>query len=191
MEEAYSKGFKEGRPTGEDTSMAGFYVYNNVGIAFRCFATGILLGLGSIFFLVYNGLIIGAVFGVVFRSGHGVNILTFCCGHSPFELTAIVISGAAGLLMGYSLVETGGLTRIASLRARAGDLATLVLGAAAMLLVAAGIEGYWSPSSVPAPVKWVVAGVIALLVTAWLWGAGRAAPSEPRAVAPSKRSEAA
>lgn len=173
MEEMYAEGFGKGRATGEDTAMAGFYVYNNVGIAFRCFATGIFFGLGSIFFLVYNGLLIGAVFGVVFRAGHGLHILTFCCGHSTFELTAIVIAGTAGMVMGYSLVETNGRTRIGSLRARARDVAALILGAGAMLLVAAGIEGFWSPSSVPAPVKWVVAVALSGVVAAWLALAGR------------------
>ena len=57
MAEAYSKGFAEGRSGDQDAAMAGFYVYNNVGIAFRCFATGILFGLGSLFFLLYNGLV--------------------------------------------------------------------------------------------------------------------------------------
>jgi uncharacterized membrane protein SpoIIM required for sporulation len=172
MEEAYSKGFG-GRDVGTDSQMAGFYVYNNVGIAFRCFATGVLFGLGSIFFLVYNGLIIGTVLGAVERAGYGHNIFTFICGHSPFELSAIVISGAAGLQMGYALVQTGGLTRWGSLRAQASEIATLVLGAAGMLCIAAGIEGFWSPSSVPAPVKWIVAAVATTLVTLYLCLCGR------------------
>ena len=52
MSEAYSDGFSEGRDAGLDSAMAGFYVYNNVGVAFRCFATGILFGTGSVFFLI-------------------------------------------------------------------------------------------------------------------------------------------
>ena len=85
--------------------MAGFYVYNNVGIAFRCFATGVLFGAGSLFFLIYNGLVTGTVAGYVMSAGHGGNIWTFMCGHAPFELTAIVIAGGAGLEMGYALVD--------------------------------------------------------------------------------------
>ena len=49
MADAYSKGFADGRSEGTDATMAGFYVYNNVGIAFRCFATGILFGAGQYF----------------------------------------------------------------------------------------------------------------------------------------------
>ena len=62
MEKSYGD-LGHGRGDGTDAMMASFYVYNNVGIAFRCFATGILFGLGSIFFLVYNGLVIGVVAG--------------------------------------------------------------------------------------------------------------------------------
>lgn len=181
MESSYSKGFNEGRDSSADTNMAGFYVWNNVGIAFRCFATGILAGLGSIFFLLYNGLTIGTVFGAMIRAGHAGNILTFCCGHSPFELTAIVIAGAAGLQMGFALVDTGGRTRLGSLRAQAGEVAQLVLGAALMLGIAALIEGYWSPSSVAPPIKWAVAAINALAVTAYfvLMGRPRRSRREP------------
>lgn len=169
---SYAEGL-EGRASAEDATMAGFYVYNNVGIAFRCFATGILFGLGSMFFLVYNGVVIGTVIGWVIVQGHGENILTFVCGHGSFELTAICIAGGAGLQMGYALVRTQGRTRLGSLRAQAPAVGTIIGGAALMLLVAAGIEGFWSPSGVPAPVKWTVAAALWIGVIAYLALAGR------------------
>ncbi len=173
MAHMYSKGFADGRDAGTDTGMAGFYVLNNVGIAFRCFATGILFGAGSLFFLVYNGLVTGTAAGYVMSAGHGGNIWTFMCGHAPFELTAIVIAGGAGLQMGYALVDTGGRTRLGSLRRAAPSITSQILGAAAMLFIAAGIEGFWSPSALPAPVKWVASGVFSLLVILYLALAGR------------------
>lgn len=173
MSEMYEQGFNEGRDAHTDTAMAGFYVLNNVGIAFRCFATGILFGVGSLFFSVYNGLVIGVVLGWVIRSGSGHNILTFICGHGPFELTAIVISAAAGLQMGWALVKTEGRTRLGSLRAQAKELGQLIIGAATMLIIAAFLEGYWSPSGLPPPVKWAASGVFILFVTAWLGLGGR------------------
>jgi len=181
MVDAYSTGFNNGRDLNTDAGMTGFYVYNNIGIAFRCFATGILFGLGSIFFLVYNGLVTGTVFGYVQLSGHAQNILTFTCGHSPFELTAIVISGGAGLRMGYALLGTSGRTRTASLRAVADDLISLILGAAFFLSIAAIVEGWWSPSSLPMPVKWAFAGLMSLLVPAFLllFGRRERAPAPP------------
>lgn len=168
----YEKGI-DGRDVGTDAGMAGFYVLNNVGIAFRCFATGILYGTGSLFFLVYNGLVTGISVGYVMNVGHGGNIWTFMCGHAPFELVAIVIAGGAGLQMGYALVETGGLSRVGSLRRAAPSVARQILGAAAMLFIAAGLEGFWSPSSLPPQVKWAASGLFSILVVLYLALAGR------------------
>jgi uncharacterized membrane protein SpoIIM required for sporulation len=172
MEKSYAD-LGRGRGEGADSMMASFYVYNNVGIAFRCFATGILFGLGSVFFLVYNGLTIGVVAGAVTSAGHGRNLFTFIAGHGAFELTAIVISGTAGMVMGYALVAAGRRTRWESLRAKAGELFQMIMGAAVMLLIAAFIEGFWSPSSVRPQVKWGVAIALHVLVFGYLAFAGR------------------
>ncbi len=180
MEAAYSSGFSEGRAFGADSMMAGFYVQHNIGIAFRCFATGILFGVGSLFFTLYNGLVIGTVMGYVGAVGHGENIFTFVCGHGPFELTGIVISSAAGLKMGYSLIATNGLTRLGSLRAQMRELAELVMGAAVMLLIAAAIEGFWSPSSLPNQVKWSFSALVSSLIIAYFAFAGRGPAYAPK-----------
>jgi uncharacterized membrane protein SpoIIM required for sporulation len=179
--ESFSKGFAHGRETSENATMAGFYVSNNIGIAFRCFATGVLFGLGSLFFLVYNGLSIGAVLGYVQSVGHGRNLLTFVSGHSAFELGAVVIAGAAGLRLGYSLVDTQGHTRVSALRAAGQPAITLVLGAACMLAVAAAVEGFWSPSGAPDPLKWAVGAFNALSLLAFFALAGRPARRSQRA----------
>jgi uncharacterized membrane protein SpoIIM required for sporulation len=188
MADAYAEGFAAGRDESTDSAMAGFYVYNNVGIAFRCFATGILFGTGSVFFLLMNGLSMGAVLGHVIGSGSGRNILTFVAGHGAFELTAIVIAGGAGLKMGYALIATGGRTRLGSLRAQADDLAILVAGSALMLLLAAGIEAFWSPSAASAEIKWLVAAGFWLFVFAYFVFCGRdlGKPHSTQAVTPAK-----
>ena len=173
LSRAYAEGFSNGRAEQTNAAMSGFYVNNNVGIAFRCFATGILFGVGSAFFTLYNGLVIGTVFGFVQRAGHGHNLFTFVCGHSPFELSALVIAGGAGLCMGAALIVTNGRTRLGSLRQRASELALLVAGAAAMLCIAALIEAFWSPSSLPAPVKYGFSALGWSSVLTFLWRAGR------------------
>jgi uncharacterized membrane protein SpoIIM required for sporulation len=170
---AYAEGFVGGRAERVDAAMTGFYIDNNIGIAFQCFATGILLGFGSVFFLLYNGLAIGTTFGYVVRAGAGANILTFGCGHAPFELTAIVIAGGTGLRMGFALISTEGFTRAASLRKHALDLVALVAGVAVMLMIAALIEGFWSPSSIPAIVKFGFSAAGTLLTFGFLGFAGR------------------
>ncbi|TNE85769.1 MAG: stage II sporulation protein M [Deltaproteobacteria bacterium] len=160
------------RGAGEDAAMAGFYVWNNVGIALRCFATGVLGGLGSMFFLVYNGLMIGTVFGYLFAVGNGWNLLAFTAGHSAWELTGIVVSGTAGLKLGHALIVTEGRTRTGSLRKAAPSLTRLVLGAALLLLVAAAIEGFWSASSLPMALKFAFGLVQVGIVGLWILLAG-------------------
>ena len=132
------------RDVSSDADMFGFYIYNNISIAFRTFAGGILAGIGSLIVLCYNGVFLGAVAGHIINAGFGETFFPFIIGHSSFELTAIVFSAQAGLLLGYSLFITRGLPRSASLR-RAGKTALpIIAGAAGMLVVAACIEAFWS-----------------------------------------------
>jgi uncharacterized membrane protein SpoIIM required for sporulation len=84
-----------------------------------------------------------------------------------------VIAVGAGLQMGWALVDSKGRTRLGSLRAQGRELGHLIVGAGAMLLIAAALEGYWSPSGLPPEVKWTASGVFIVLVAAWLGLAGR------------------
>jgi uncharacterized membrane protein SpoIIM required for sporulation len=181
MARSYQGELSDGRHLGTNASMAGFYVMNNVGIAFRCFATGIIFGLGSVFYLIQNGCVMGAVMGHVSNTGGGLNILAFVAGHSGFELGAIVISGAAGLQMGKALVVTHGRTRLGSLWAERETILAQVVGAGLMLLVAAAIEGFWSPSPVSHQIKWIVGGLnLILIVFYFLFAGRRGAPANSR-----------
>ncbi|MGH7328628.1 MAG: stage II sporulation protein M [Polyangiaceae bacterium] len=173
LTESYRAGFAGGRESGQGAMMAGFYVNNNVGIALRCFATGIFFGVGSAFYLLSNGLATGAIIGYVTSQGAGDNILTFIVGHSSFELGAIVIAGGAGLALGWSLVAPGELTRMASLRHAGKDAAILASGAAAMLFIAASIEAFWSASSAPDIVKRTSGAIALALVLVYLVLGGR------------------
>lgn len=184
LAEAYKVGFDAGRGPGEDSMMAGFYVYNNVSIALRCFALGIFAGLGSALYLVQNGVSIGAILGYVASQGAGDNALTFIVGHGSLELSAIVLAGGSGLSLGWSLVAPGDLPRITSLQRRAREILVIVAGAAVMLVLAAAIEGFWSASAAPRELKLGVGAAMFVLVLSYVLFAGRgedAAPSEERA----------
>jgi uncharacterized membrane protein SpoIIM required for sporulation len=182
LAKVYAQGFASGRDVGESTGMAGFYVNNNVGIALRCFALGVFGGLGSVFFLVDNGLATGAILGYVASQGAGDNILTFVVGHSSLELGAIVLSGAAGMSLGWSVVAPGDRTRLEALQATAQDVVIIVFGAAVMLLMAAAIEAYWSSSAASAEVKraWGGTMLIAVLLYMTLVGRGSGPHMAPR-----------
>ena len=174
MSSAYSKGFSEGRASGEDAAMAGFYVQNNIGIAFRCFAGGVFLGVGSLFFLAYNGAAIGAVAGYLTMRGYTENFYSFVVTHGAFELTAIVVSGAAGLAIGHALVAPKRLGRVQALKKAAAAAVPLIYCATTMLLIAAALEAFWSSSRWVAPsVKYTVGGCCWLLVLFYLGWQGR------------------
>jgi uncharacterized membrane protein SpoIIM required for sporulation len=159
-----------------DFMMFGYYVMNNVGIAFRTFASGLLVGLGSAALLVYNGVVIGAVAGHLSRLGFGSTFWPFASGHAPYELTAIAISGAAGLLLGQALLAPGRRTRLAALRENARAAVVLAGGAAGMLVLAAVVEAFWSGGTeVPNPIKYAVGALGWLLVALYLALAGRGA----------------
>ena len=178
FDDMYSERERDSFGTGMEGAMAGFYVRNNVGVAFRCFATGILCGIGTVFFLVYNSIMIGTVAGFMVSRGHSERFFSFVISHGSFELTAIVVSGAAGLVIGHALVHPGQMTRWDALRTRGMVGIKLALGAGAMLLVAAVIEGFWSPSGAPAILKFIVGTGFWMLVIVWLSMSGRGRTSD-------------
>lgn len=166
------------RQADTDFMMFGFYIMNNIGIGFRTFASGLLFGLGTILILLINGVTIGAAAGHLSAIGHGISFWPFVSGHAPYELTAIAISGAAGLLLGKALIAPGRRTRLAALRADAKDAIMLVGGAALMLLLAAVVEAFWSSGPVPPGLKYLVGGLGWLAVIFYLLGAGRSAEGD-------------
>jgi uncharacterized membrane protein SpoIIM required for sporulation len=169
-------GMAADRPSSQDWQMFGYYVMNNVGIAFQTFAGGLLGGLGSVFFLIFNGLTIGAVAGHLTHIGSGQTFWSFVIGHSAFELPAIALAGAAGLGMGWALIAPGSLTRGEALRIAARASMPLVYGALLMLLMAAFVEAYWSARTTLAPaLKFAVGAALWLLLAVYLSSAGRGA----------------
>lgn len=175
MGQQFSPGgsLEAGRPVDSDVLMFGYYIRNNIGIAFRTFAGGILGGVGSIFFLVYNGLAIGAVTGYVRQMGFGPQFFPFAIGHGAFELTAIVLAGAAGLRLGLALLAPGSLSRGRSLLLAGRTAIRILYGAAGMLVIAAFLEAFWSPMPQPAATKYGIGAILWLSVFVYLTFAGR------------------
>ncbi|QDV21055.1 hypothetical protein Pan153_57370 [Gimesia panareensis] len=156
----------------ERATMAGFYINNNVGIALKCFALGILLGIGTVYTLLFNGIFLGAVSGYIISQGHGERFLSFVISHGSFELTAIAVAGGAGLMLGNALIHPGQRTRFQSLQVRGLEAVQIAGGAAVMLVVAALIEAFWSPSAVSPMLKYIVGSVLWLIVFLYLAFAG-------------------
>jgi uncharacterized membrane protein SpoIIM required for sporulation len=164
------------RTASTDWIMFGYYIRNNVGVAFQCFAAGLFAGVGSLFFLAYNGAFGGALAGFLTERGLSSTFYSFVATHSSFELTAIVIAGGAGLKIGHSLLAPGRLTRTQSLVEATRTSAVLLYGVTAMLLIAAAIEAFWSSASwLPPGVKYTVAALCWTTVLAYLVLQGRRA----------------
>ena len=164
------------RPADSDLRMFAFYIWNNVRIGFQTFAGGILFGLGSIFFLVFNGVVIGTMSGYLTREGLGENFYSFVAGHSAMELAAIAISGAAGLRLAHALLAPGRRSRKAALVEAALPAIRLMYGAAALFVIAAFIEAFWSPHRYLSTEAKIGLGVtLWILLLAYLAFAGRGA----------------
>lgn len=156
--------------------MFAMYVWNNTRIGFQTFAGGVLFGLGTLFFLLFNGLYIGTVLGHLHQVGLGPQIWSFVAGHSALELVAIVISGAAGLKLGAALIAPGRRSRRLALVEDGRCALRLMGGAAVMFFAAAVVEGFWSPLVLEVrEIKYGVGIVLWLLVLAYFLAAGRAA----------------
>jgi uncharacterized membrane protein SpoIIM required for sporulation len=177
MEAMYEPGearIGRSRESDSDVLMFAFYVYNNTGIGFRTFAAGLLFGIGALFILVYNGLVIGTIAGHLTRIGYGEPFWSFVAGHSALELTAVVLCGAAGLRLGMALLAPGRRRRRDALRLGAATAVRIVGGAAAMFLAAAFVEGFWSSMTFPPPaLKYAVGILLWVLVLGYLLLLGR------------------
>lgn len=161
--------FAENRGSKDDLMMFGFYIKNNIGIGFQTFASGIMLGVGALFHLIYNGVMIGTVAGYLTQLGYTETFWPFVVGHGAFELTGIALSGAAGLKLGYGLLRPGRLSRRQSLINAAREAMPLVYGVFFLLLIAAFVEAFWSSSTLlPNPAKYMAGGCFWLLVISYL-----------------------
>jgi uncharacterized membrane protein SpoIIM required for sporulation len=159
LEEHYAQPVRRGLVEGGNlgSGMAGFYIFNNVSIGLQCFAFGLLLGIGGLYVTLYNAAMLGAVFGFIAKSPHADNFFQFVTAHGPFELTAVVLCAAAGMRLGFSLVDTRGLTRAAALRRAAQESMSTIWAAVVLFVLAAGIEAFLSPSAAPYEIKAAVA----------------------------------
>ena len=157
---------------------------NNITVTFMAFAFGAMLGVGSLYVMVVNGLSVGAVLALTYRAGYGHELLTFMSGHGVLELSAIFISGGAGLLFGTAVLFPGDLSRLDALRLRGGEAIRLLVGCVPLLVVAGIIEGFISPAPVAPAVKYSVAAVtfVALYTYLLLCGKGDAEGPTPQGV---------
>jgi uncharacterized membrane protein SpoIIM required for sporulation/uncharacterized RDD family membrane protein YckC len=168
--------------------MASGIITNNVRVAVACFAGGIFLGVGSLVLLAFNGLSIGAFAGHFANVGLLDYLLNFILGHGALELFAIWVAGAAGFLLGRSVVAPGQLSRADALVV-SGRVAVRMLGATTLLLVVAGIvEGFISAGGVGLGARLGASAASLVLLAVYLGNGVRARAASIASGSPAPRS---
>jgi uncharacterized membrane protein SpoIIM required for sporulation len=145
---------------------------NNLAVCFTTFAMGITAGIGTIYMMFTNGMLIGVIGAATWQAGMAPQLWTFVAAHGALELPAIFISGGAGLEIARGMLFPGLMPRRESLALAGGRAARLMIGIVPMLVVAGVIEGFVSPSGLATPLKFLLSGVLLVALTTYLTRVG-------------------
>jgi uncharacterized membrane protein SpoIIM required for sporulation len=145
---------------------------HNIQVTIYTFALGAMFGVGTLFYLAYNGANIASVLGLTFRAGFGRDLVTFMAAHGVIELSCIFIAGGAGLLIGSALLMPGDLSRADALKSRGKEAIVLMMGIAPLLVLAGIIEGFISPAPINPAIKFSIAAVTGVALYSYLLLAG-------------------
>ena len=125
---------------GEQAAFSSFVFTNNIRVSLVAFAGGIAVGLVTALVLVFNGVLLGAVGGLMVEAGNARGFVELVTAHGVLELTCVVVAGAAGLRLGWAIVEPGRLPRRVSLLREARRTVAIVIGTAPWLVLAGVVE---------------------------------------------------
>jgi len=146
---------------------------NNMSVGFMTFALGITAGLGTLYMMAFNGLLIGVIGMACWLSGMSVQLWSFVAPHGVLELPAIFIAGGAGLRVAQGLLFPGLLSRRDSLAQAGVEAVQLLLGTIPILIIAGLIEAFVSPTGLPVALKFSMAGALFVILAAYLFGVAR------------------
>lgn len=176
--EQWKTGVQDEKTFDEGAAGTAFYMSNNPMVSVQAAGiAGATFGLGTAYVLFNNGLLIGALTHELMPVNRVGYLFIRILPHGVPELSGIIVSGAAGLLMGYGLLFPGRRSRWDSLRSVGKDAATLVCTAVVLMYIAAPIEGYFSfNGAVPDIAKMVFTAVSLVAWTTFWAGFGRNEP---------------
>ena len=130
---------------------------NNITVSILAWALGITFGMGTIFLLVTNGLMLGVISAGCLRAGLLAPLFEFIVAHGSLELPAIWIAAGAGLVLAKAMIFPGLYSRSVEIRKAGQKSGQLLVGVIPMLLIAAFVEAFISPSNLPALIKVLLA----------------------------------
>ncbi len=134
--------------------------------------SGIVLGLPTLFLLMYNALGIGAAGAVMITHGRGAEFFALILPHGMLELSSVFLAGAAGLRLGWSIIDPGPRPRSQALAEEGRAAITIALGLIVTLLVSGSIEAFVTPSSLPAWARILIGGVVVTAFIGYVIGVG-------------------
>jgi uncharacterized membrane protein SpoIIM required for sporulation len=143
---------------------------NNLSVSVTTFAAGITGGLGTIYMIVFNGVLLGVIGTACALAGMSLQLWSFVAPHGVLELPAIFISAGAGLRLASGLLFPGVIPRKESLVCAGREAVQLLLGCIPMLFVAGIIEGFVSPTDLPMKLKFLLAASLFTLLGLYLSG---------------------
>jgi uncharacterized membrane protein SpoIIM required for sporulation len=146
-------------PVEERPAISSFIMINNIQVGFSSFALGFTWGLGTLFVLFYNGLLLGVLAAIYTTGGYALQFWTLILPHGALELAAIFICGGAGFTLAKALVKPGDYLRKEALIIQGKVAVKLVLGTIPMFIIAGLIEGFITPSALSGSLKMMVAFV--------------------------------
>ena len=149
---------------------------NNLTVSFTMFAVGIMAGIGTLYLLAINGVLIGVIGAACWQAGMSLPLWSFVAPHGILELPAIFIAGGGGLLLARGLLFPGDLPRRESLTFYGGQGVRLALGIIPLLVVAGVLEGFFSPSDLPVAAKFACSAAVGGLLLLYLAMSGRKNP---------------
>ncbi len=154
------------RGLGESLGQTGFYMGNNPRVAIMSGAIAAsTFGVGSAYMVYMNGAILGALVHEVAPVGRVGYLFAQIMPHGVTELSGMILSGAAGFVMGVALLRPGRRSRGDALRKAGKDALTLLLTSVALMFIAAPIEGFFSFN--PNVPMWAKVAFAALSAVAW------------------------
>jgi uncharacterized membrane protein SpoIIM required for sporulation len=148
---------------------------NNVRVAATAFAGGVLLCIPTVYLLVTNGAHLGQAAGLFTAAGQWAKFWGLVVPHGLLELTSVVIAGAAGLRLGWSVIDPGDRTRGAALAEEGKRAVVVVLGTAGTLLIAGVIEGFVTGSGLPTGLRVGLGVAVEVAFIAYVVVLGRSA----------------
>jgi uncharacterized membrane protein SpoIIM required for sporulation len=150
-------------------NMFAYIALNNIYISFQVFVWGFFLGLGTIYELFINGVMVGSFQYYFFAKNLGWPSVLVIWIHGTLEIFAIILSGAAGLIINNSILFPGSYKRLHSLMQGVKDGLKLMIVIVPILMVAAFLEGFvtrYSYSSMP---RWISIFILAASFSFIMW----------------------